>query len=127
MEKDYLHNMFLRLEEHIANGNYVLKVINKDRFKGKFIRPYENLFNTVTEVEETREYFAKHYTLDPKDIDEQVCNLMICKWLLDHKDKRYRDFTFVLKPNKSPIDMRHVSFEDLMHFISPQTRKTRKQ
>ena len=125
---DYLSQLFLKLEEHIKNKNYVLKVINKKRFKKQFEKKKEKtIFDIFVEPEPQEEDIEQYFVFDEKQIDEYVCNLMICKWLWDHKDSRYRDFTFILKPNQIKIDLREVSFNDFMHFISPQTKKTNKQ
>ena len=121
---DYLSQLFLKLEEHITNKNYVLKVINKKRFKEQFEKKKEEtIFDIFGEPEPQEENIEQYFVFDEKQIDEYVCNLMICKWLWDHKDSRCRDFTFILRPNKVQIDLREVSFDDLMHFISPQTKK----
>jgi hypothetical protein len=124
---EYLSQLFVKLEEHINDRNYVLKIIDRKRFKKQFVKEKEvTIFDIFGELEvcEGQENLENQFVFDEKQIDEYVSNLMICKWLYDHRDTRYRDFTYILRPNKIQIDMRNVSFDELMKFMSPQTKKT---
>ena len=96
----YLSQLFLKLEDHFQNGNYICQPVNQKKFK--------------------------EFTFDKAQLDEYVCNTLIYKWFVDHKDHRCKDFTYILKPDKKvQVDMKNVSFEELLNFISPQTKKTR--
>ena len=121
---NYLPQLFLKLEEHIQNKNYILKIINKKRFRKQFIKEQKkpDIPDIFEEQPEQEKSLDQYFIFDEKQIDEYICHLLIYKWLLDHKDTRYRDFTFILKPNRIKIDMRDISFEDLIHFMSPQTK-----
>ncbi len=128
MNEDYLVQLFLKLEERIQKRKFSLKIFHKGRFVEQFVPQQEmNIWNLFGMNQKFDENLRQHFVFEDNKLDEYVCNMMICKWLFDHKDHRYRDFTFVLKPHKTVIDMQKVSLQELMDFISPQTQKTRSQ
>ena len=118
--KKYLQKLFLRAERHIKNRNYTVKVVNVKKFKEKYIIKEDFMEDIFTPPKDTEKYFI----FDEEKVDEYICNLLIYKWLKDHKDTRYKDFSCILKPNNVPFDMRKISFNELLQFISPQTKKT---
>ena len=117
---EYLQKLFIRAERHIKNKDYVVRIINAKRFKECYVpieNFEENIFDSPKKIEE-------YFVFDEQKTDEYICNLLIYKWLEDHKDSRYKDFSFILKPYNVQFDMRDVSFDDLLKFISPQTEKS---
>ena len=59
-----------------------------------------------------------------KIIDEAL-NTLLYEWMDDHKDTRYKEcLKYVFVTTDFDVDLSKVSFEELMHFVSPQTKKT---
>ena len=119
---DNLSQLFLKLENQFLSKHYILKIMNRRKFRKQFMQEL-NLFDMFDEKGKEKNV-KQFFVFNEKMIDEYVCNFMIYKWLYDHHDKRCRDFTFVLIPRGMRANMKDISFEDLMHFISPQTKKT---
>lgn len=117
----YLSELFLELEEHIQQGRYNIKIIDRKKFKKKFIVKGDGLLSSELGDNSLENMFI----FDEYKIDEYVCDLIIYEWLLDHKDERYKDFTFILIPKGIDVDMGNVTIEELINFISPQTNKTK--
>lgn len=98
----------IKIEEAIRNQNYTVLIVNKKRFsKGKTI-----------------EQLAREFVYKEDQLLEYVCNTIIYKWLVDHNDDRYKDFSYILKPDNIKIELKDVSFDELIEFISPETHKT---
>lgn len=99
----------LKIEEAIKNKNYTVIIVNKKRFS----------------KDKTKEQLASEFIYKEDQLLEYVCNTIIYKWLADHKDDRYKDFSYILKPNNIQISLKDVSFDELIEFISPETHKTK--
>tara|TARA_Y100000310_G_C20698245_1_gene827249 strand:- start:1121 stop:1483 length:363 start_codon:yes stop_codon:yes gene_type:complete len=114
----YLCKLFLKAEEKLKNNDYDTVIVNRKKFKKKFVQ----LDKSESEIF-TKRNMKKYFVFNEDEIDEYICNLLIYKWLIDHKDKRYNNFTVILKPKNTQFDLKKVSFNELLHFISPQTKK----
>jgi len=106
---NYLYEIFLKIEKQIKSNNYTVLIFNKKSFcNGK-----------------TNKQLAKEFIYQESKLGEYVCNTIICKWFIDHKDNRYKDFSYILKPLGIRIPLKNVSFDELIEFISPETHKTK--
>lgn len=111
---EHLPSLFLKIEEQLKAGHYTIRIPNKKLF--------QELFHVAGT--KTIEDLAETFTFEETQTDEYVCNILIYKWLRDHKDTRAKDFSLILQPEHIKVDLKDVSFDELMHFISPETKKT---
>jgi len=115
-KQKYLIKLFLKAVENIKNDNWQLEIVNQENFR----RLYANEMSLFSDEDafESLEIFQK------ENIDEYAANFLLYKWLKDHNDDRYKDFSFIIKPYNLQFDMREVELKDLIKFVSPETWKT---
>jgi hypothetical protein len=113
----YLTKLFLKIVENIENDNWQLEIINTKKFRKNVLKDEMSLYSDE-DAFEILEIF------DKENIDEYAANFLLYKWLKDHNDKRYREFSYVIKPYNKQIIMENISLEELIEFISPETWKT---
>jgi len=116
-KRSYLIDLFTKASENISDGNWSLEIVNTKVFRNNVLKNRMSLFSD-------EDAFEQLEIFDKNNVDEYAVDFLLYKWLKDHDDKRYRNFSFVIRPHNRQFDMREVSFEDIMHFVSPETKKT---
>jgi len=115
--QEYLTELFLKASAHIREGNWEVEIVNRKNFRELHSKDKLKLYTD-------EDAFKALNMFDENRIDEYAIDFLLYKWLQDHNDKRYRVFSFVIKPYNRQFVMTDISFEDIMYFVSPETRKT---
>ena len=119
---DKLQELFLKCEKEIKNKNYNILIVNKSLFKQKHqeSRTDECYIYGVEGAVEIKEYFE----FNDEMVVNYTCDYFVYKWLKDHKDLRYKNFSIVLEPLHIIVDLKDISFNEFLCFISPETKRT---
>jgi type I restriction-modification system DNA methylase subunit len=112
-----LVQFFMKACNHIAVGEWDITVINRKHFRNLHSK---NQLSLSSE----EDAFTALNMFAQRSIEEYAIDFLLYKWLKDHDDERYKEFSFIISPYNRQFDMRGISFEDIMHFVSPETKKT---
>jgi len=116
-KQKYLTKLFLKACKHIANGDWKLIIVNRKRFRKLHI----NQQFLLTSEEEA---FTTLNMFEQRSIEEYAVDFLLYKWLNDNNDTRWKEFSYIISPYNRQFIMENIEFEDIMHFVSPETKKT---
>jgi hypothetical protein len=114
-QQEYLVQLFLDASSHISGGDWEVEIINREQFRELYCDDAEQV---------SEEAFEASGMFNESRADEYAMNFLLYQWLQDHNDSRYEGFSFILKPCDGHFDMTAVGFDDIIGFVSPETRKT---
>ena len=117
-----LLELFLKCEEEIKNKNYKIIIVNESLFKQKYSDSrYDECYIYGVEGEiRIEEYFK----FNDEMVIDYVCDYFVYKWLKDHEHLRYKNFPVVLEPSNVIVDLKDISFNEFIDFISPEDKRT---
>ena len=113
----YLTQLFLKACNHISEGDWSLIIVNRKRFRRLYLQGQLSLSSE-------EEAFEALNMFEQRSIEEYAIDFLLYKWLKDHNDRRYKEFSYIISPYNRQFIMEDISFEDIMHFVSPETKKT---
>ena len=106
--KILLHKLYDDSYNHLLNNHFFLK-----QFGGLFVEQ-PNINKVIEKVEWSTER-----------LHQEVVKFLLYKWCIDNTDNRYKDiYQSVVIPKDINGDLKNVPFNEILMFISPQTKIT---
>ncbi len=119
----YLEQSFLKCENLISEGEYDIVIENEDLFYKKYVVPYE--METTLDIFGDPMTLEEYFNFDNKKIVDYVSDYLTYKWFKDAGDLRYKEFSMVLEPITTDINLKNIPFIDFLYFISPESKKNK--
>jgi hypothetical protein len=124
MMVEFLSNLYEQIWTQLKERNFDLLIFDIDKFLKIFApkKQKTNCLSIFEDVDEQRDYCFSIFSFDENNADEYALNFLVYKWLLDHQDSRANDFAYILSPKNLRVDLSKVSQDDIIFFVSPQTK-----
>ena len=117
----YLEEIYYKCERKIEEGDYTIIIPNKSNFKDKYVQPYHKKNGGV--FKKTSKAIEEYFEFNNNMIISYVFDFLLYKWLKDHGDSRYKDFSCILKPCRVRANLKSIPFQEIFYFVSPASKR----
>ena len=138
-----LIKIFNKVTKQVEKGKWFLRILDRRRFDRSLGEEIHDIFDERTLEERFRlnsayvianEWGSLYWPISStcchkekgvmyEDAEEAVVNFILYKWCIDHEKLHYKVMDHVVVPRGIIVNLKDVSFSELLEFFSPDALK----